>query len=643
MTSLTISRRLSAVALALAAALIVPLVASQAPPAPVFSGAAPAPDQPLSLWYRRPAADHPLAAPAVVSRQGANAEWVQALPIGNGRLGAMVFGGVVHERLQLNEDTIWAGGPYDPVNPDAKAALPDVRQLIAEGRYKEAADLTTQKVLAKPLGEMPYETLGDLSLTFPDVSAVTDYRRDLNLDEATAHVSYTADGVRFNREVFASAPDQVIVVRLTADRPGRVDVRVGLQSPLDATIAVSGDTLILRGRNGDGHATTADGTPITAALTVQARVQVLPEGGAVTADGDALVVRGANAATLLIAAATSYVNYHDVGGNPERRTGDAIAAARAKGVAALRRAHVADYQKLFRRVSLDLGRTSSADLPTDERIRAFPDGGDPALAALYFQYGRYLLISSSRPGGQPANLQGLWNDSMNPPWGSKYTININTEMNYWPASNDQSRRVPRSAGGDGHGSDPDRRAHGRRDVRRRRLGRAPQHRPLARHGAHRRRGLWHLADRRRLAHAGAVGSVPVHRGSRLPAAHLSGAARRGPVLPRHSRRRAHAPLAGHLAVALAGESASARRRDRRRPDDGRGDPARSVRRRLARVRDPWHGRRAARALGRDARAAGAAADGLVRSAPGMARGLGHAGARHPSSSRVAPVRLVPWA
>ena len=302
---------------------------------------------------------------------------MQSLPIGNGRLGAMVFGGVVHERLQLNEDTIWAGGPYDPVNPDARGALPDARRLIAEGRYTEAAELTGQKIMARPLKQMPYQTLGDLALTFPDAPEIADYRRDLNLDDATAHVWYTADGVRFSRELFASAPDQVIVVRLTADRPGRIAVRVGLQTPLPATIAADGDTLILRGRNGDGDATTADGTPIRGALDVQARVRVLTEGGTVSADGDVLTVAGADAATLLVSAATSYVNYHDVSGDPERRTRDALAAASAKGFGALRAAHVADYRTLFRRVTIDVGRTAAADRPTDERIRTFPDGGDP--------------------------------------------------------------------------------------------------------------------------------------------------------------------------------------------------------------------------------------------------------------------------
>ena len=318
MTCCTISRRLIVGVLAIIAAPIVTLVASRTSQAPAFTGSAQAPEQTLSLWYRQPAADHPLAPPATTAREGASAEWVQSLPIGNGRLGAMVFGGVVHERLQLNEDTIWAGGPYDPVNPDARGALPDARRLIAEGRYTEAAELTGQKIMARPLKQMPYQTLGDLALTFPDAAEIADYRRDLNLDDATAHVSYTADGVRFSRELFASAPDQVIVVRLTADRPGRIDVRVGLQTPLPATVAADGDTLILRGRNGDGDATTADGTPIRGALDVQARVRVLTEGGTVSADGDVLTVAGADAATLLVSAATSYVDYHDVSGDPER-------------------------------------------------------------------------------------------------------------------------------------------------------------------------------------------------------------------------------------------------------------------------------------------------------------------------------------
>jgi len=391
------------------------LPARQAPPAPRLTGQAPPPLSPLTLWYRAPAS-----------------EWVGALPVGNGRLGAMVFGGVVHERLQLNEDTLWSGRPYDPVNPEAREALPEVRRLLAAGMYRDAATLVSRTVMARPLAQMAYQTLGDLHLTFPQAEAVDTYRRDLDLATATARVSYTAGGVRFTREVFASAPDQVIVVRLTADRPGQISFEARLQTPQRASIdTASGGDLVMRGVNGDGAGTTADGRPMTGALRFEARARVISTGGTRTSVDGALVVRGADAATLLIAAATSYRRFDDVTGDPAARTGSALDAAGRTPVDALRAAHVRDHQRLFNRVTLDLG--ASAAVPTDERVRGFAGGADPGLAALYFQYGRYLLIASSRPGSQPANLQGIWNESLSPPWGSKYTININTEMNYWPA------------------------------------------------------------------------------------------------------------------------------------------------------------------------------------------------------------------
>jgi alpha-L-fucosidase 2 len=408
--------------------------AAQSPAPPQMTGVAAPPASALSLWYRAPASDHPLLptdAPRE-RRQAATAEWVRALPVGNGRLGAMVFGGVVHERLQLNEDTLWAGRPYDPVNPDAKGALPEVRRLLAEREFPEAATLVGAKVMSKPLAQMPYETLGDLALTFPEVDSVADYRRDLDLATATAHVSYTSGGVMFSREVFASAPDQVIVVRLTASRPRQISFEARLQTPQRATLDATADgDLVMRGVNGDGAGATADGRPMTGALRFEARVRVLATGGTRRADGDAVLVKDADAVTLLIAAATSYRSYEDVGADPAARVAAALDPAARKTIDALRAAHLRDYRPLFDRVTLDLG--SSKRAPTDERVRAFVDGSDPGLAALYFQYGRYLLIASSRPGSQPANLQGLWNDSMSPPWGSKYTININTEMNYWPA------------------------------------------------------------------------------------------------------------------------------------------------------------------------------------------------------------------
>ncbi len=279
---------------------------------------------------------------------------------------------------------------------------------------------------------MPYETIGDLALTFPQVESVENYRRDLDLATATTHVSYTIGGTTFSREVFASAPDQVVVVRLTASRPGQISCEARMQTPQHATVEATADgDLVMRGVNGDGAGSTADGRPMTGALRFEARVRVRPEGGTRRASGDAVIVRDANAVTLLIAAATSYRTYEDVGADAGARVAAVLDPASHKSINALRDAHVRDYQRLFNRVTLDLG--SSKRAPTDERVRAFADGNDPGLAALYFQYGRYLLIASSRAGSQPANLQGLWNESMSPPWGSKYTININTEMNYWPA------------------------------------------------------------------------------------------------------------------------------------------------------------------------------------------------------------------
>lgn len=366
--------------------------------------------QDLKLWYDKPAG-----------------QWVEALPVGNGRLGAMVFGGVENERLQLNEGTLWAGGPYDPSSPEALKALPEARRLIFEGKYREAHGLIGAKMMARPLKQMPYEPVGDLKLSFPKTGEVTDYRRELDLDMAIARTTYTVAGVKYVREVFASTVDQVIVVHLAADKPGRIDFTAAMATPQKATVAAEmSDTLVMRGVNAE-----ANGIP--GALRFQARVRVLTKGGKLTAGKDNVSVSGADSATLMIAAATSYKNCKDVSGDPETLTRECLAKALQKQVDVLRRDHVAEHQRLFRRVSLDLGVTDKAKLPTDQRIAKFDEGNDPQLAALYFQFGRYLLMSCSRAGGQPATLQGLWNESMAPPWDSKYTININTEMNYWPA------------------------------------------------------------------------------------------------------------------------------------------------------------------------------------------------------------------
>ena len=362
----------------------------------------------MRLWYDKPAA-----------------QWMEALPIGNGRLGAMVFGGAADERLLLNEDTLFAGGPYDPNNPDALKALPNARRLIFDGKYKEASDLIGQRMMATPLRQMPYQLIGDLRLHFPGHDGVTDYRRELDLDSAIASVDYNAHGVRFTREIFSSAIDQVIVISLTASRPGQISFNATMTTPQNATVETEGDELILRGRNGDSSG-------IKGALKFEARVQVSARGGKSTAEQTRIVVEGADRVVLLIAAATSYKNYKDVSGDPTFATKSQLNRAALKSLQKMRSDHMLEHRRLFRRVRIDLGESESAKLPTVERLAKFAQSGDPQLAALYFQYGRYLLISSSRPGTQPANLQGLWNDSMSPPWQSKYTININTEMNYWP-------------------------------------------------------------------------------------------------------------------------------------------------------------------------------------------------------------------
>jgi alpha-L-fucosidase 2 len=379
-----------------------------------FEGQSSAPDQPLSLWYRRPAK-----------------QWIEALAIGNGRLGAMVFGGVDHERLQLNEDTLWAGGPYDPSSPEALKALPEVRKLIFEGKYNEADKLVEQKMMGNPKREMPYETVGDLLLDFPGIKEVSDYRRELNLDTAVTRVQFTSGGTHFAREIFASPVDQVIVIHLTADKPGQISLNAGMKTPQKATVERdSPNTLTMKGSN-------ASSSGIEGALKFEARLAVQSDGGKIpvtTQDKtNALQLSDANSATLLIAAATSYKNYHDVTGDPEAATKDALKKAAAKSYEQLLADHIAAHQKLFRRVKLDLGTSDAMKLPTDERIKGFADGKDPQFAALYFQFGRYLLISCSRPGCQAATLQGIWNESMTPPWECSYTININTEMNYWPA------------------------------------------------------------------------------------------------------------------------------------------------------------------------------------------------------------------
>jgi alpha-L-fucosidase 2 len=368
---------------------------------------------PLRLWYRQPAN-----------------EWVEALPVGSGRMGAMVFGGVAAERLQLNEDTLWAGGPYDPANPEALKALPEIRALIDAGDYAKATEVADARFMATPKRQMSYQTIGELKLTFPGLDGQpTDYVRDLDLDGAIATTRFKVGGTGYTRQVIGSYPDRVIAVRLSADRRGAISVDLAFDSPLKSkpVSSVEGaDTLVLSGAND-----TQQG--IAAQLKFECRVQVLNKGGTLSAKDGVLSVAGADEVVLLIAAATSYRRFDDVGGDPAAINRAVLAKAQAKRWQALLATHQNDHRALFRRVSVDFGTTTAALKPTDERIKVSQTTDDPALAALYYQYGRYLLIACSRPGGQAANLQGIWNDKTSPPWGGKYTININTEMNYWPA------------------------------------------------------------------------------------------------------------------------------------------------------------------------------------------------------------------
>ncbi|MCA1936984.1 MAG: glycoside hydrolase family 95 protein [Asticcacaulis sp.] len=364
----------------------------------------------LTLWYREPAI-----------------EWTEALPLGNGRLGAMVFGGVARERLQLNEDTLYAGAPYQPANPDGPAALPQIRKLIFEGKYVEAQRLIDAHFMGNPVRQVSYQTIGELTLTFGPSSNASGYRRELDLTKALSTVTYRQDGVTYKRETFISPVDQVLVMRLSADKPGKISFQLGFETPQMATVAIeSPQEIVLSGRNG-GH-NGKDG-----ALRFESRVRVVASGGQQSTGTDELVVSGADSVLVLMAAATNYKSFRDVSGDPTIITKDQIAGAATRSFDDLYAAHLKAHSELFDRVHVDFGRTEAADQPTAQRIARSPSQNDPALAALYYQYGRYLLISCSRPGTQPANLQGLWNEKLNAPWGGKYTININTEMNYWPA------------------------------------------------------------------------------------------------------------------------------------------------------------------------------------------------------------------
>lgn len=361
------------------------------------------------LWYRQPAS-----------------EWNEALPIGNGRLGAMVFGGAESERLQLNEDSVWAGERRDRVNPEGLKTLPEIRRLLFAGKAKEAEALADKTMIATTRRMPPYQTLGDLMIRFSNASGVEDYQRELDLDTGIVRVTYKAGGTRYTREIFATAVDQVIVMRLSCDRPGGISFAATLKRERDSqTRAGKDNEIVMEGQaivSGDRHSLERK-----TGVRFQAVLRVLTSGGSVTTKGSEVLVKGASSATLLLSAATDFRHKDQAAANAR------YLLAANKPYQQLRDAHVADHSRFFRRLHFKLAGSKST-LPTDERLKQVQAGVvDPKLEELYFQFGRYLLIASSRPDTMAANLQGLWNDQLQPAWESKYTININTEMNYWPA------------------------------------------------------------------------------------------------------------------------------------------------------------------------------------------------------------------
>ncbi|MCC6143940.1 MAG: glycoside hydrolase family 95 protein, partial [Candidatus Hydrogenedentes bacterium] len=380
------------------------------------------------LWYRQP-----------------TAAWDEALPLGNGRLGAMVFGGVAEEHLQLNEESLWAGLPVDTYPPDFGEHLAQVRELIFAGKLDEAARYGVKHMTESPTSFRSYQPLGDLWIEAEVAQETTSYRRDLELNSGISRVRYTADEIVYTREAFISAVDDVLAMRLSASAPGKINARVRLSREKDMTVTAGpGPELRMDGQIVDvaapeGYDDNPGGSgPGGAHMRFAGRLAVMATGGSVGAEGDALAIRGADEAVILFSAATDYslekMNF-DREIDPAALAEARVRAAQAKSWATLRADHEGDHRSFYDRVSLDLGTTPAADLPTDERLARVKAGeADPALAALYFQYGRYLLMDSSRaPGRLPANLQGIWNQDMWAAWESDYHLNINLQMNYWPA------------------------------------------------------------------------------------------------------------------------------------------------------------------------------------------------------------------
>ncbi len=365
----------------------------------------------MKLWYDEPAE-----------------LWVEAMPLGNGRLGAMVYGNPVNEEIQLNEETVWGGSPYNNTNPKAKDALPEIRNLIFQGRNAEAQALCGPSIVSPRAYGMPYQTVGSLRLDFDGVDSYTNYYRDLDIEKAVSITSFSANGVNYTREVFTSFPDQLLIVRLTSSQKNKISFTARFTTPYkDGVVSVSGKMLQLDGKTSD-H----DGIEGKVRFTSLAKFD--SQGGKLEVLSDSTVrVSNANSVMIYVSIGTNFKNYKDISGNSKQVAESYLKNSGKKSFDKYLSDHVQYYSRFFNRVSLDLGTNEQAKKTTDVRVKEFAENFDPQLASLYFQFGRYLLICCSQPGGQAANLQGIWNYRLRAPWDGKYTTDINVEMNYWPA------------------------------------------------------------------------------------------------------------------------------------------------------------------------------------------------------------------
>lgn len=371
------------------------------------------------LWYDEPAET-----------------WTQALPLGNGRIGAMVYGGIEEEIIQFNEETLWTGQVHDYAHDSAYEVLNDLREMLWAGKQNEAHDLANKRFMSKPFGQYSYQPFGNVLLNFPDQKNVKNYKRLLDIEEGISSVYYETDSAEFKREVFVSEPDQAMVIHLESSQKGGINFEVGLDSPHSRyEIIIEDDEIILRGKANNYHnKLDRQNKPYPKSrLTFEARLKVVNNGGELLIKDQKINIVNANQATLYLVAATSFINYQDISGHPASLCQKYLSNLYGQSYESIKATHIKDFRNLFNRVEIDLGKSEISNRPTNERLISFEEDQDPNLVSLLYQYGRYLLISSSREGTQPPNLQGIWNDKLSPPWDSKYTININTEMNYWLA------------------------------------------------------------------------------------------------------------------------------------------------------------------------------------------------------------------